>query len=555
MPRSGLKCFLTNRKLKRTQFAFIAVIILVFSCRSGKEKIGYKLVSSTTKVVPDRPFEFDSIPPRFSMAKGESESLQIILDPLDTSREQVEVYASQLSNGEQKYEGLIDVRLVGYVETVDQNRWDWQKPEDIGWWPDPLLPNRPFSIPKKWTQSIWVTIEAPVNIEAGQYQFEITITSNDQSVDILFSVDIWDYAISQGQMHNMAWMPPEILGKYYSHDNMFSDEFISLYKHWADFAFDHGLPPAADMLCGWKDEDISWPIRKVNGKLDFTRFDELLEFGLERGMKEFVLAIFPRRKSFNSLDENQKRMMQEYLSTTYQHLSEKGVEDRAMVYNIDEPPESLFESCKQNYNYIKSIIPECKVYQCLNNVEGIEALKGYADIWDVYIPQYAKTGLMGSGEEIRWAVCVWPHDSPNLFTEYDGLDPRIIGWLMHKYKIKGFEYWNYFHSWKENMPFEWLPQESVTTTHWKKGKYVEGDGLLVYPGPEGLPLSSIRLENLRDGFEDYRLLAAVENRINMESAQNLVSQIVYDLDQWETSPMKIKEIRNEIKDLLQTHVK
>ena len=95
---------------------------MVFSCRSGKEKIGYKLVSSTTKVVPDRPFEFDSIPPRFSMAKGESESLQIILDPLDTSREQVEVYASQLSNGEQKYEGLIDVRLVGYVETVDQNR-------------------------------------------------------------------------------------------------------------------------------------------------------------------------------------------------------------------------------------------------------------------------------------------------------------------------------------------------------------------------------------------------------------------------------------------------
>ena len=100
-----------------------------------------------------------------------------------------------------------------------------------------------------------------------------------------------------------------------------------------------------------------------------------------------------------------------------------------------------------------------------------------------------------------------------------------------------------------------MPQETVTTTYWKKGKYVEGDGLLAYPGPDGLPISSIRLENLRDGFEDYRLLRAVENRINKASAQNLVSQIVYDLDRWETSSLKMEEVRNEVKNLLQSNAK
>ena len=35
------------------------------------------------------------------------------------------------------------------------------------------------------------------------------------------------------------------------------------------------------------------------------------------------------------------------------------------------------------------------------------------------------------------------------------------------------------------------------------GKAHNGDGQLIYPGPDRTPLSSIRLENLRDGIEDY----------------------------------------------------
>ncbi len=37
------------------------------------------------------------------------------------------------------------------------------------------------------------------------------------------------------------------------------------------------------------------------------------------------------------------------------------------------------------------------------------------------------------------------------------------------------------------------------------GRY-NGDGYLVYPGPGGVPYSSVRFESLRDGFEDYEML-------------------------------------------------
>jgi hypothetical protein len=37
-----------------------------------------------------------------------------------------------------------------------------------------------------------------------------------------------------------------------------------------------------------------------------------------------------------------------------------------------------------------------------------------------------------------------------------------------------------------------------------------GDGLLIYPGPNCTPLPSLRLEVVRDGIEDYELLVLLE---------------------------------------------
>jgi hypothetical protein len=36
--------------------------------------------------------------------------------------------------------------------------------------------------------------------------------------------------------------------------------------------------------------------------------------------------------------------------------------------------------------------------------------------------------------------------------------------------------------------------------------YFNGEGQLVYPGPDGIPYSSVRLENFRDGMDDYEYL-------------------------------------------------
>jgi hypothetical protein len=102
------------------------------------------------------------------------------------------------------------------------------------------------------------------------------------------------------------------------------------------------------------------------------------------------------------------------------------------------------------------------------------------------------------------------------------MDARILGWLSWKNGVSGFEYWA-ANSWGDNL--KRLGDKPYITTveveSWKANTFgtYNGDGYLVYPGPNGSVLSSIRLECLRDGIEDYEMLALLRERVNAAKAK------------------------------------
>ena len=55
--------------------------------------------------------------------------------------------------------------------------------------------------------------------------------------------------------------------------------------------------------------------------------------------------------------------------------------------------------------------------------------------------------------------------------------------------------------------------------------YFNGEGQLVYPGPNGVPYSSIRLENFRDGMEDYEYLFRLRELLATFGNDNTNSQL------------------------------
>ena len=80
--------------------------------------------------------------------------------------------------------------------------------------------------------------------------------------------------------------------------------------------------------------------------------------------------------------------------------------------------------------------------------------------------------------------------------------------------VQGVHYWA-IDTWGGNnkvMGVEQINGTMLTTFDvWSAQEQVNGDGILIYPPQNPLqgPLSSIRLENIRDGIEDFELFHAV----------------------------------------------
>jgi len=104
-------------------------------------------------------------------------------------------------------------------------------------------------------------------------------------------------------------------------------------------------------------------------------------------------------------------------------------------------------------------------------------------------------------------------------------DCRIIATLSWMYKVDGVLYWCINREWatnvseKERWPEgEWKPW--IYNVFSGKRVHKNGMGNFVYPGPDGRLLPSLRLENLRDGVEDYDYLCLLRDGIEKLRQQN-----------------------------------
>jgi hypothetical protein len=86
-----------------------------------------------------------------------------------------------------------------------------------------------------------------------------------------------------------------------------------------------------------------------------------------------------------------------------------------------------------------------------------------------------------------------------------------------KYAAAGFEYWSPV-SWGRNARAK--PPDQWPAAPWDPntfGRY-NGDGYLLYPGPDGAAYPSIRLKALRDGFEDYEYMWMLSDLVKRAEA-------------------------------------
>ena len=121
------------------------------------------------------------------------------------------------------------------------------------------------------------------------------------------------------------------------------------------------------------------------------------------------------------------------------------------------------------------------------------------------------------GENVWWYGCLDPRAPyPTYHLDDNLISSRIVSWMQYDYGIEGELYWcvNWYTS-HTGVRDVWTDAETVPQT--------PGDGYLVYPGREfGVkgPISTLRLESIRESREDYEYLWLFEQKIEEYNRAN-----------------------------------
>ena len=152
------------------------------------------------------------------------------------------------------------------------------------------------------------------------------------------------------------------------------------------------------------------------------------------------------------------------------------------------------------------------------------------------------------GEIWAYYATLARESAPNFYIDCPEIYQRSIAWYSWMYGLDCFEHWgsNYFkRKVQKGKPMEqkWPNVLWDSRTYY----YFNGEGQLIYPGTDGFPYSSVRLENFREGMEDYEylfklkeLISKHENDISaseLNEYRQLLSPEIYLLYKY---PRKIK---------------
>lgn len=439
------------------------------------EKRGYVIGTETslTKILRDRWFDGEvGQPVRISAARNEFESAQVVVLAYAQTIEGAEVTASMLTgpNGAQL---SAELNLVEYVQTR-KPKYDV---DYVGWWPDPLMPMKPFDVPKGSLQPIWVTVHPSEQTPAGIYEGTITVRpKNAPESSIPIEVRVWDFTLPVTPHLKTAFALFEHeIGAWYGG----TTEEIK--RNYYAFMLDHRLS-----------------VMNLYSKQPIPRREDM-RFCFDRGQNFMTLA-YTHNKDQEGRDEL-ARMIREHRAFT----EPKGWWDKACIYGFDEIKPDKYHELRDMYGWIGREFPGLP-RMC--TVAPTEELMDSIDIWVPLTSNWIEKDARefeSSGNEVWWYVCCVPyHPYPNFFIDYPAVDQRIVFWMNWKYGIPGFLYYA-VNLWEVNRK----SKDRWPEVAWDTFTFQEynGDGHLVYPGPDGKPISSIRLECIRDGIEDYDYFA------------------------------------------------
>jgi hypothetical protein len=439
---------------------------------------------------------------KIALARGEDESFQVLLRaaPGKTLTDcRVSVGALKGKGGRVLAKANVAWQEVGYVKVEKLYDHPEVKDATAGWWPDPLLPVSRFDVPPSFTQAIWFTVTAPPGTAAGDYAGRIEVApGNAPKLTVPVKVTVYDFDLPvQPHIKTAFALMDGFLEKIYG---KLTPELRQAY---GDYLLRHRLNP----------DDISRTDPPDLGDLEHYNTRGLNTFNVLNMVEQRGKNIWVCWSPLETYAPKFKEALIARLDPYVAELKRRGLADKAYVYTFDERGADYFPTIKEYFGLIKERygIPTLTTSQVPLDPKVMKDLN--VDWMCPLTPGYD----MAKADECRkaglevWAyVCCGPgYPYANWLAWNPLIEARVIWWQAFQTKMDGMLYWG-VNIWdRANNDYIIDPERdgprlrwSITTPGWDT---LIGDGDLLYPAKDG-PLGCIRLENIRDGIDDYEYL-------------------------------------------------
>ena len=452
---------------------------------------------------------------------------------------------------------------------------------ETGVWPDALAPiKEPFNMAAQYSvvrnRPVWVDVDIPDSIAAGDYTGTITVTQDGKKVETL-NVELKVYGFSIPEKTSLvtymniskSWM-----SRFY-HKESSSAEMDKLTQTYYDFLYEHRMEP-------WFNDQLA-PAITMNGnnvqvKFDDGRYDYYLN---KLKSNRVLLETMPHELSREIKDKEFSKAyndkVRSYLSQVKAYFDKNGWK-HALVFNspIDEPnTKEEYEETREWAKLVHEAAPGVPFLSTespvTDNPEWGE-LTGLVNNFSIHgnalneseVKQAIKREQAKGGEMTWYISCDQIYPQPNYFIDAPAMDPVMVPWITESYRMTGFLYWA-ANFWTET-PNPWLDAVTFISGYLCSDGYVlNGEGSLLYPGdfvkrytgqPDVAgPVSSIRFELLREGIEDYDYIQMLKEAGDKEFVNTVVNKMVIDVSTFSRNVQDLYDARKAMAERLESRKK